>query len=163
MTTIVMPHPDPDSGPHQLTVEVGVVAGRLGCIRLELVAGPSRPIGAVDIRQISIGGIVDQLAAQVHDVHSDVVTDDFTISTNRMRKPEAAVARSALVAKVYVQALLSGRKPTRAVQRTFSVSYSNATRMINLARERGMLTAAPARGQAGGHLTDAATDLLHGL
>lgn len=161
----VVRFPDRATGSLTLRVEVADFDGQLGCVRLELVATGGRPIETRDLRSIALGPEIDEIARHLAGLANDDSIGDgwaaaaLDLAAGHLQGSLPDV-RSALVAHRYVEALNDGWKPRLAVARAFGVTLSNAGRMIDLARRRGMLTPAPTRGSHGGSITPRALEVL---
>lgn len=154
--------PDEDNGPWLVETFWAVVRGRAECVGVELRsfrrdgeegdwAGRLPPITETQkvltaslLRKLPIGRLIDATRDQ------ETWMADFLDPSQRDEQwsRDRAAWRGELeddesphaeVARVYLEALRIGRKPTRAVQRHFTITYSAAAKRVARAREAGYL------------------------
>jgi hypothetical protein len=145
--------PDERRGPWRIELHWQILGGRAECIGIDLrsaVPTPERPedrislppprklgepVTATLLRQLRIGQLVESYRADMY----EITRGDQLYRSRGTRRPRTDLSRLAEVAEVYREAHRQGRPTGRAVADRFTVSVSNARKMIYEARREGEL------------------------
>ncbi len=162
--------PDQRSGPWEVEVRFGAIAGRVECIGIDihpLADPPTDPLTTAVVRQVNLSALIDRaredadldlqrlvLPRKGFGVRLDTLRDAGLgpLAIRRPRPGPKPKSREHYeeVARVY---LSSPRTPTRAVKEHFTVSDSTAAKYVAGARQRGLI-APTTRGKRSGSPTN---------
>lgn len=130
-------HPDPQTGPWQLTLSWVELAGRPECVAMEIrhvaPAEGMPPLGESVLRGLNVAARIAADRARL--VAGERVTEVVRPSGMRQETFE----RLQRVAEIYRAALARGEPPTRAVADELGVAIGTASATVSKARRVGLL------------------------
>ncbi len=133
---------------------------------------PPGGLGSTELRKLHLGAFVPTLRwhlwAEADGQAAYVSTIDDAFKEAILAQPKRPGRAGhpdkfyATIAKAYVDALQRGSKsPIQDLATALDYSTHHIRDLVKNARQKGLLSAAPGRGRAGGHLTDQGRELIN--